>query len=495
MAFDDLRSFVDALEKNGELVRVKAQVDWDDEIGAIAEESMRRQGPALLFENIKGHEETHGRRVLVNTMVTSIRRPLAAVGLPENTHPLEAIGILRAKYRERIKPRLVSTGPCKEVIEKGDQVNLLEFPTPRWHPLDGGRYIQTWGAIVTKDPNSGWQNVANYRGMIHDRNKMVMLITPSQHAWLHARRHEAQGAKSMPMAIALGCEPVTHMVSCIKVPEGVDEYDVIGAMRGEALPVVKCETVDLEVPATAEIVLEGELLLDPQTYLPEGPFGEYPGYYSKVGSDPSTVFQVNCVTHRKDPILHGMMAELSSAYPRFRDWSFLEIVPIWNALEDCGVPGITGVYGGDSHMTAHHILFVSINKMYYGHTRQVAAALWSGLACLANQGKIVVVVDSDVDISDTSQVLAAIANRVRPAVDIVIFPGCAGGDLDPSLSPEIRRMAGGIGAWDRVLIDATWPFEWQPRPEWGGLSHPPTCQSDEGMLAKVRERWSEYGLA
>jgi 4-hydroxy-3-polyprenylbenzoate decarboxylase len=186
---------------------------------------------------------------------------------------------------------------------------------------------------------------------------------------------------------------------------------------------------------------------------------------------------------------------MASVYPKYKTWSLLEVVPIWNALEQYGIPGITGVYGGDSHPTSHHIIFVSIDKMYYGHERQVATAIWSGLGLIGSLiGKYVVVVDADVDISDTSQVLAAISNRVRPLEDIVIFPGTTGGILDPSVPFEMREMTPGAGRWDRVLIDATWPSEWKPREEWGGLNHPPACQADGKMLEKVHQRWQEYGF-
>ncbi|MBI2861179.1 MAG: UbiD family decarboxylase [Chloroflexi bacterium] len=490
---DDLRQFIAALETRGELARIKTGVDWDEELGAVAEESIIREQPALLFENVKGYDHSHGQKVLVNTNVTSFRRVLLAAGLPEDLHPMAAIQATRQRVRHPLKPAPVSSGPCQEVIETGDRVNVLEFPVPKWHPADGGRYILTWGALITRDPETGQTNAGLYRGMVHDRNRVGLMIATGADAWKHARKYEAAGRKSMPAAIVIGPEPVTPMVACVSFPGGVSEYDIVGAIRGEPLPVVRCQTSDLEVPASSEIVLEGELLLDPAAFLPEGPFGEYPGYYSTLKPRPRPVFQVNCVTHRHDPIFQGYMEGMNSIFPRNKTWSFLEVIPIWNALEAHGVPGITGVYGGDAHPTSHHILFVSIDKMYYGHEREVAGALWS-MPGAFQFAKYVVVVDSDVDITDISQVMAAIATRVRTPEDIVVFPGWKGGHLDPSVSPEAREATGGTGRWDRVLIDATWPSEWKPRPEWGGLAHPPACQSSPEMRRLVRQKWKEYGL-
>ncbi len=491
--FKDLREFIQALEAKGELVRIKAEVDWDEEIGAIAEEALRRDQPALLFENVKNHQKTHGRKLLVNTGLTSYRRVLMAFGLPDEMHPMEALKILKERCRQRIKPALVSKGPCKEVIEVGEKINLFEFPAPKWHPKDGGRYIVTWGAVITKDPETGRVNAGLYRGQLQDSNKITLFFAGSKHAVLNMKKYQAMGKTTMPVAIALGSTPVVDFVSCSPFPYGASEYELIGAIQQEPLEVIKCETIDLEVPATAEIVLEGELLFDPATFLLEGPFGEYPGTYISLEPKLRPVFQVKCVTHREDPILHGCWEGYAGFVPKAKPWDWLGPVSLWHTLEDAGVPGITGIYGGDCAPTSHAIIFVSIDQMHYGHAKQIASALWS-IGSALNQSKIVVVVDSDVDITDKTAVLTAIAQRVRPGEDITIFPGTPGGALDPSVSPEIREMTKGVGKWDRVVIDATWPFEWKPRAEWGGESHPPFCNAREEMLEKVRQRWQEYGL-
>lgn len=493
MALRDLREFLKALEAKGELKRVTASVHWDGELGAIAEEAIRRNLPALLFENIIGYEDTHGRKVLVNTSATSLTRVLMAVGLPEDTHPLDAIKILRARCKNPIKPLSASTGPCKEVIEKGGEVDLFEFPTPKWHSLDGGRYIQTCGGVITRDPETGWVNIGTYRGMLVGKDSLSMPWHPASHWGIHARKYKALG-KTMPMAITIGADAISPHVFSAPFPQGVCEYDIVGAIRQEPLEVVGCETVDLPVPASSEIVLEGEVSLDGNSFIEEGPFGEYSGYYSSLIPERRPVFKVHCVTHRRDPILHGCdYLGLAESYPGVRPYSFIEVIPIWDLLEAQGVQGITGVYGGDAHPTSHAVIFISIDKTYYGQERQVAAALWGNLLS-SQMGKIVVVVDSDVDITDPARVWAAIANRTRPQEDILIFPGCFGGSIDPSVTPELRRATGGIGRWDRVLINATWPLSVETKEEWGGLRHPMPCLAEEPVIQKVRQRWTDYGL-
>ncbi|MDP2916803.1 MAG: UbiD family decarboxylase [Dehalococcoidia bacterium] len=491
--YKDLRQFIKALEATGDLVRIRAEVDWDEEIGGIIEEALRRDQPALLFENIKDHQRTHGRKLLTNTQLGLFRRVLMAWGLSENTHPLEALRILKERCRQRVKPVVVSKGSCKEVIETGDKVNLLEFPSPKWHARDGGRYIHTWGAIVTRDPDSGWINAGLQRGQVHGKDRMTIGFIEKSHALMHAAKYLAKGGKSMPVAVVLGAPPLVPYVACAPFPAGVDEFDVVGAIQQEPLEVIKCETSDLVVPAHSEIILEGELLLDPSTFIPEGPFGEYPGTYLGLDKVMRRVLQVKCVTHRQDPILHGLMEGLGPHVSPARDFPYLETIGLWQNLEDLGIPGIKGVYPGDSLGAGHPIIIVSIDNMYYGHARHVATALWS-VHGKELQSKIVIVVDSDVDITDKNAVLNAVAQRLRPMEGITIFPGTIGGALDPSIVPEIREMTGGSGRWDRVLIDATWPIEWKPRPEWGGQKHPIYCNASKELLEQVRRRWQEYGL-
>ncbi len=486
MPFLDLRQYLEVLETAGDLRRVQAQVDWNEEIGAVAEEGIRRRAGALIFENIKDYQGTHGRKLLINTH-ESPRRLAMALGLPPDTPIMEIVKVCKQREKVLLSPRVVASGPCKEVIHKGDDVNLYEFPVPRLHDKDGGRYLQTYGGVVTRDPDSDWTNIGIYRGMVHDANSMGFLWTPTQHWGMHGRKYRAMG-KPMPMAVTIGAGALAGVAWFSHVPPGVCEYDFMGALAQDPVELVRCETNDLLVPACSEIVLEGEMSFDSATYKPEGPFGEYPGYYTSVWSEPRPVFKVKCITHRHDPILQCSTPGMDPIEPV----PYLKLVSsaqLWNRLEAAGIEGVTGFYIDPAHPA---VVYISIDSRYYGHARQVAAALW-GMG-LNQAAKYVIITDSDVDITNPSKVMAAVANRTQAQRDIVIFPGTFGGILDPGMDPDVKRKTGGVGSWDRVLIDATWPMDWEPREDWGGLKHPPACQAGPDLIERVRQRWQTYGI-
>lgn len=494
MAHRDFRTYLEVLEKKGELFRIKEQVDWDEEIGAIYQELIVRKGPAPLFENIKGYRNTHGRKI---SMLTdgNLKRCCIALDVSENATRAELINLWRTRSKQIIKPVVVSSGPCKEVIHKGNDVNLWEFPVPKLHPKDGGRYLLAWHIVVTKDPESGWVNIGTYRGMAIDENSIGMNYHTQTHWSVHGAKYKAMG-KPVPMAVAIGVDNVLMFASTTTQPFGVCEYDIAGGIRQEPLELVKCETMDLEVPAGAEIVLEGEMSLEPSTFLPEGPFGEYPGHYSGLGAEPKPVFKVKCITHRKDPILTshppGMDPASSPEIPGnlgiHAYMSFVNPALTLDHFEKCGLYGITGV---SSVTPGGTITFVSVKQPYYGYAKQVAAALWSRMG---RSSKYVVVVDDDIDVSDPHKVFLAIGNRAQGAKSVHILHDTAGADLDPASHPDVKRKLGGTAHNDRVLIDATWPWEWEPREEWGGLKYPPPCRASKEMIAKVKKNWGEYGL-
>lgn len=490
MLHRDFREFLTKLEEAGDLKRIKTEVNWDDELGTVAFEGLVRRSPALVFENIKDYRSTHGQKVAVN-FIESVNRGKVALGVPVHTPQPEVVQILRQRFRKPVKPVLVKTGTCKEVVETGRSVNLLEFPVPKIHKLDGGRYLMTWSNVITKDPKSGWVNVGTYRGMVRDEKSLGMLIEPVHHGSVHMRQWREAGHKRMPMAVAIGVDPLCLFCSAISFPSGVGEYDMVGALRESPLELVRCETIDLEVPASAEIILEGELTLDPSDFRPEGPFGEATGHYVSLKDERRPVFHVTCVTHRRDPILTTRYVGATS--PSITTESNAGIAPartaiIWNQLVDRGVEGLKAIrsFGGG----ASNITVISIKQSYYGQAKQVAATLWG----CSGGGKVTVIVDDDVDISDLNKVMIAVANRVRPGEDVQVLRGFPGGSLDPSNHPDILEKTAGVGTIDRLLIDATWPMDWEARPEWGGLKHPPSCLPDEASLEEVRRRWKELGI-
>ncbi len=490
MGFADLRTWLDRFEATAELKRIKAEVNWDREIGAIARRSFTTKGPALLFENIKGHQDTACRR-LATALLHKCARIAMVLGFPPDASVRDLVQYVRRKNRETIPPVEVKTGPVKENIIRGKDVDLLQFPVPKWHFRDGGRYILTFAGIVTRDPDTGSINMGVYRGMIGQRNTIPLLIVASQHGGQTFSKYW-QRKKPMPVAAVIGYDPIMDFLSGSPVPAGVCEYDLMGGYREEPLQVVRCETNDLLVPASAEIVIEGYVDPDPKTFEPEGCFGEYTGHTGDV-STPRPVIKVECITHRNEPILRGTQeGTLPGSYTENSMMSSIQRAAIaWNILDQQGVPGITNVHVHP--VTNGTNICVAINKRYQGHAKQVAAALW-GSGAASWRYKNVIVTDDDIDISNYEHLDWAIAYRVNAGKDdIVVFPGSFGSPADPS-SPLEERNVGklGSGIWNRVLIDATRTWMYDPKPEWGGR-FPPTVHPAPEDEALVDQRWSEYG--
>ena len=495
-AFGDLRNWIAALEAEDELHRIKAEVDWNLELGTI----MRlAQGPgtgkALLFENIKDYNEPESRcRRVFGCGLNSYRRIAMMLGLPPDTHPRELVKIARTLLAGSIPPKLVATGPVKENILKGPDIDLYEFPSPHWNRLDGGRYLLTYGGCVTRDPVTGIMNVGIYRGMVAGHDAIPILMWRAQHIGHHFTAWENGGKSEMPIAVAIGWEPSLGFCAGSPVAKGVCEYDVMGAIRGAPVELVKCETVDLLVPASAEIVIEGYISDDPATYESEGPFGEFTGYVSDLPT-PRPTMKVTCITHRRDPILRGSLeGTLPGSYSENSVMSSVQRAAIaWNILNGAGIPGILDVYAPP--ITNGVNIRVQIKKHYQGQPKQIAAALW-GNSAAQYRYKHVIVVEEDIDPAQDEQVEWALAHRVNAGEGgVVIFPGIFGSPIDPSTPLEDRDVAQlGTGLWNRMLIDATRSWRNARRPEWGGERFPPTVRPAAADEARVKARWSEYGL-
>jgi UbiD family decarboxylase len=483
MAYYDMREWIDKLEKEGELTRINTEVDWDLEIGGIVREVTDREGPALLFENIKDHRNTIGQKLFTCSLSTFSKIALM-MGLPKDTPYKELIRVWRERVKKPVKPVIVDKGLCKENILKGDDVDLFQFPVPHWQKRDGGRYIGTFHGVVTKDPDSGWTNVGTYRQMIHDKNTTTMSVAQGQHIWFHWKKYRPRG-KNMPLAVTIGWDPVLPAVASAPVATGVDEYDIMGAIRQRPVELVKCETVDLYVPATSEIVLEGEVITDPGQFITCGPFGEYTGHYGPANKRPP--FKVNCITFRNDPILQGTLEGLP-VLEDHRVCALSHSALIWDLLEERMV-GVTAVNSDPS--TAYANLLVQIDNSYYGQVHQVAANVWS--SHLSNMMcKNIIVCDRDVDIYDLKRVFWAIAYRVDPSKDIIQFPGWISA-LDPIVHPKDRLSAGG-NKGTRLLIDATKGID-RPRDDaYWGERFAVVAYPDEETMKKVAANWTKYGL-
>ncbi|MBI3635340.1 MAG: UbiD family decarboxylase, partial [Candidatus Rokubacteria bacterium] len=373
MGFMDMRQWMTRLEKDGELRRVTAGVDWDREIGAIARRVLEKQGPALLFENIKDYTSGRCTRLMTGGLGTRDRLALA-LGLPRDVPNHEIVQYVMKKNREAITPVVVGTGPVKDVVVRGADVDQTEFPVPRWGFRDGGRYIHTFSCIVTRDPDTRVMNVGIYRGMIGKIDTAPMLlIKGGQHWGQHFVKYAKRG-EPMPVACVIGWDPIMPFLAGSPIPVGVCEWDVMGAYRGEPAELVRCETVDLEVPATAEIVIEGFISDDESTWENEGPFGEYTGYVSDIKQKRPTM-QVSCITHRRDPIFRGCLeGTLPGSFSENSVMSSVQRAGIaWNILTQAGIPGIRDVF---VHPITNGVnVVVQITKHYQGQPKQIAAAL------------------------------------------------------------------------------------------------------------------------
>ena len=495
-AFGDLRGWIAALQAAGDLREIEAQVDWNIELGTIMRMAQGPGvGPALLFNNIKDYNTsaTDCRRVFGNGL-SSYRRVAMMLGLPSDAHPRELVKVGRNVLTGGIPPRIVTSGPVKENVITGKDIDLTELPVPYWNRLDGGRYILTYGGVVTKDPSTGVMNVGIYRGMLGDRDKIPILMWRAQHIGQHATAWQSGGSSKMPIAVAMGWEPTLGFVGGAPVTKGVCEYDVIGAIRGEPVDLVKCETNDLYVPATAEIVIEGYLDLDPSTYMMEGPFAEFTGYLAGDRS-PKPTITVTAITHRNDPIFQGSIeGSLPGCYSENAICSsIMRAGTAWNVLDRAGVPGITDVWCPPVHAGIN--LLIAMKQSYRGQAKQAANAIWGSSAAHVRY-KHITVVDDDIDIHDYAAVDWAIAYRVNAGEnDIVIMPATFGAGLDPSTRRRDRNPAlFGTGKWNRVLIDATMNLDYDPDPELDGARFPPLVWPEKRDIDAAYARFAELGL-
>jgi UbiD family decarboxylase len=495
IAYGDMRGWLSALDKAGELQTIGAEVDWNIELGTV---SRLAQGPgtgkALLFNKIRDYGENARCRQVFTGALSSYRRVAMMMGMSPDTHPRELVKLGRTILTGAIPPKIVATGPVKENIIKGDDIDLNDFPTPQWNRADGGRYILTYGGVVTKDHDTGVMNVGVYRGMVSGKNMIPILMWRAQHIGQHATTWQQAGKKEMPIAVAIGWEPSLDFVGGAPVPKGMCEYDVAGAIRGAPVELVKCETVDLHVPASAEIVIEGFLSFDPSTFLPEGPYAEFTGYIAGDQS-PKPAIRVTCITHRTNPILRGTIeGTMPGSYSENSvTSSVMRAAAAWNVLDRAGVPGITDVWCPPVQAGVNTM--VQVKQSYRGVAKQVANALWGSSAAHVRY-KHVTVVDDDIDIHDYAAVDWAIAFRVNAGEDdVVIMPATFGAGLDPSVRKRDRNVAQfGTGKWNRVLIDATINLDYDPDPDLGGARFPPTVRPAQKDIDAVLARWDELGL-
>jgi len=466
--YGDLREWIAAARRLGEVRDVRGATREED-IGRITEMLHHTDdSPAVLFDEIPGYAP--GYRILANANATR-RRLALTLGLPLDIErrPLMDEFLRLTEEGRAVAPRVVKDGPVMENVLKGADIDVLKFPSPKWHPLDGGRYLGTGVVDVMKDPDSDWVNLGTYRVMVHDAKRVGVYISPGKHG-RQFRDEYFKRRQPCPIAVVCGVEPLLFIASTLEVPQGVSEYDWAGGIRGEPYEVVIDPITKLPIPAHAEVVLVGFLHHDRK--LPEGPFGEWTGYYAS-GEREEPVLEVQAIYHRDDPILLGVPPNKPPYEPhRYRE--YLRSALLLRELKAAGVPGIVDAHcfgvGGCRLFNV-----VAIEQRYAGHARQaghVAAMCRVG----AYLGRIVVVVDEDIDVTDINDVMWAILTRSDPERSLDIIHRAWSGPLDPAIRPEDK------GFNSRLIIDATKPWEWRDR-------FPIAIGPDAETKRETRKKW------
>jgi 4-hydroxy-3-polyprenylbenzoate decarboxylase len=481
MPFRDLQHFLEVLEQKGQLKRIKTEVSQDLEIAEITDRTTKKGGPALLFENVKGHSMP----VAINLFGTKERMALS-LDVDTLDHLPDRLGSILALamnpptggFLEKIKtlpklmemasfmPKTVDGGICKDVILKGDQVDLEKFPVLKCWPEDGGRFI-TYPLVFTYDPETGKRNVGTYRMQVYDKK------TTGMHFHWHkdGARHLKKSKAPLQVAVAIGCDPAMCFAATLPLPPDVDECLFAGLVRQEATRLVKAETLDIAVPANAEIILEGTV--DPAERRREGPFGDHTGYYSL--DDDFPVFRVNAVTHRAKPVYHTTIV---GPPPQEDGYIGYAIERLMHPLMKMQIPEMV-----DYHMPMegvfHNLMIISIKKAYPGHARKIMHTIWGlGQAMFT---KAIVVVDEEVNVHDYREVAWKALNHIDPERDIEFVMG----PID--ILDHASRLAGygshmGIDATTKTAGEGftrRWPGELKMSPE---------------IRALVDKKWKDLGL-
>ena len=484
MKYNDLRDFIKQLEKQGELKRITLPVDPYLEMTEICNRTLKQGGPALLFENPTGYNIP----VLGNLFGTP-RRVAMGMGA-ESVTELRGIGELLATLKEpeppkgmkdawekfplykqvlNMAPKLVSSPPCQEIVRQGDEIDLSVFPIQTCWPEDAAPLI-TWPLVITRGPNKARQNLGIYRMQVIGKNKVIMRWLAHRGGALDFKEFQAANpGKPFPVSVALGADPATILAAVTPVPDSLSEYAFAGLLRGSKTEVAKSILNDLQVPASAEIVLEG--FIYPDEFAAEGPYGDHTGYYNEVADFP--VFTIERITQRQAPIYHSTFTgrppdepailgvALNEVFVPILQKQFPEIVDFYLPPEGC----------------SYRMAVISMKKQYPGHAKRVMLGTWSFLRQFMYT-KFVIVVDDDVNVRDWQDVIWAMTTRMDPARDLTILENTPIDYLD------FASPVSGLGS--KVGFDATnkWPGE--TNREWGR-----TIVMSPDVIKRVDEMWDK----
>jgi len=491
MKYHDLRDFIAQLEKVGELKRVISPVSPYLEMTEICDRVLRAQGPAILFENPTLNKLTSKIPVLANLFGTPHRVALA-MG-EESTAALREVGKLLAYLKEpeppkglkdawekwpvlkqvlNMSPKILSSAPCQDVVWEGSGVDLNKLPIQTCWPGDVAPLI-TWGLVVTRGPNKSRQNLGIYRQQVIAQNKVIMRWLAQRGGALDFQDwRKIHPGKPFPVAVVIGADPATILGAVTPVPDSLSEYQFAGLLRGSKTELVKCLGSDLQIPASAEMVLEGAI--HPEELALEGPFGDHTGYYNEQEKFP--VFTIERITMRSNPIYHSTYTGKPPDEPSMLGVALNEVfVPLLQKQ----FPEIKDFYLPPEGCS-YRMAVVSINKQYAGHAKRVMFGIWSFLRQFMYT-KFIIVVDNDIDVRDWKEVIWAITTRVDPVRDTLLV------DNTPIDYLDFASPVSGLGG--KMGLDATnkWPGE--TRREWGT-----PIVMDTAVKSKVDTMWKELGL-
>jgi UbiD family decarboxylase len=464
MPYSDLREFIARLEEEKEILRVRTEVDIQYEMGAICRHVLNQGGveknAALFFEKPKGHTIP-----VAAGLLDSCTRYYLATGIPRENF----WQTFMKKMATPVAPRVVKQGACKENVFLGKEVDLTRFPIPTWNEQDGGPYI-TQGVTIIKNPETGVRNVGMYRLMVHDGQSLGILAAQYRQITEFVRKAHGRG-EAFPVAISIGQDPAITAASIVALPPDTDELGLAGAFRGEPVDLVRCETIPLEVPATAEIVIEGEIR--PGEMRPEGPFGEYTGYYGE--RMPRPVISVKAITHRNDPVFQACYQGRPPNCDMVTQVLSHE-AQIMARVHPLGLRKIRMCTG-----SAMFMAIAAIHKEYAGQERNVACAILGTPS--GKWIKTLIMIDDDIDPDNWTDVEWALGTRFQPAEDVMVLPGMTGIVLDPSILEGEKRA--NASRTSKLVIDATKPIH---------RSYPGECRPKPEVMEKVLASWDKYGI-
>jgi UbiD family decarboxylase len=474
VSYKDLREFIGQIDALGALRRIDG-ADARHEVGGITEVAAGMADcPALLFDHIKGYAP--GYRVFTNA-VTNPQRAALALGIDATLRPLDALKHWMTK-RQTLTPRKpveIGTAAWRENAMRGDDVEVTKFPAPVWHKQDGGPYIGSGSLVVTRDPDSGWINASIYRVQVHGPKQLTIQFDHAgRHGAIIAKKYWDQG-KSCPVAIVNGEDPALFIAGFEYLAAGVSEFEFAGAIKASPVEVHPGPVTGLPIPAHAEIIIEGYLKPLAEASLPEGPFGEFTGYFAN-DTRPCPVMEIAAIHYRNDPILLGSPPMKP---PRFHFGLPFRAASIWSNLETAGVTDVVGVWQHISQL----MTVVALRQRYDGHAKRAA------LIAAANSymGRVVVVVDDDIDPSDLADVMWAVTTRCEPSEQTDIIRNAWSSALDPRIPAEAKMR--GVSSHSKLIIEAVKPFSWIekfPKPSALSYQDAQTIEAKWGNALKRR---------